>query len=123
MTILLTEASDAEITAELERRARAEVVAEQARNTAWNKENAQILLAITKHNPEQMSVRPKGGHWGDGSARDKVYCSDENPCCPIGRCARCGVLRMIASEEWDQYKFDLAVEGRYLDYFEPIARR
>ena len=57
MTILLTEASDAEITAELERRARAEVVAEQARNAAWNKENAQILLAITKHNPEQMLKR------------------------------------------------------------------
>ena len=108
---LLTEATDAEITAELVRRAALERAAEFAAITAWNEANADVLLRIVTHNPHPFKVR-EGPH----ETFVERLCTDMKHRENKSTCVRCALLRMVETKNWAGYRFHLDTSVTILDW-------
>jgi hypothetical protein len=108
---LLSEATDAEITAELVRRADQERATEFAAITAWNEENADALLRIVFHNPHPFKVR-EGPH----ETFVERTCTDMKPRANKSSCVRCALLKMVETKNWSGYRFHLDTSVTILDW-------
>lgn len=102
---LLAEATLAEIHAELERRRKDVRDTERVRDAVWNEKNAKALLRVMTHNPVPFKERAPNGKL------IKRTCTDTHPreTSVAYICARCEMLRMVATEDWSGYQFDTKV--------------